>query len=400
MRVGPGAGTHLTYCTNIHPGETWPEVRDAVAKHTVAVKRRISPNAPFGLGLRLSAGAATALAAPRELAEFRALLAEEGLYVFTINGFPFGDFHGTRVKEQVYRPDWSEPLRITYSNTLADVLAALLPSGVEGSISTVPVGFAPRFASATAKSEAVRGLLAHAMHLHRVRDQRGVTIGLALEPEPGCVLETTRDAVLYFESTLLRRETLAGHARSLGCSVTDAESSLRRHLGLCIDTCHAAVEFESATESLDEVERAELRVLKLQLTAGLRVDPGALDALASLRAFADDVYLHQVVARRGEGYERRLDLPAALDELAPSLRPGEEWRVHFHVPLYLEALSPLGGTHGFVEAVLARQKRRPVSTHLEVETYTWSVLPERHRTADVDDGIARELRWVAERLAT
>ncbi len=397
MRVGAESGAHLTYCTNIHAGETWPEVRSIVERHVVAVKRRIAAASSFGIGLRLSALAAEGLARPAALDDFRKLLADHDLYVFTINGFPYGNFHDRRVKEAVYRPDWSEPARLAYTDLLADLLADLLPSGIDGTVSTVPIGFAPRIRAPGAEVVAAAAVLAHAAHLHRLRERTGKTIGLALEPEPACRLETTRDAIDYFERQLFTRDAIARHARAIGCGGSEAESSLRRHLGLCFDTCHAAVQFEDPIESIEQIERAGIRILKVQLTAGLRVKPSAEGAIPTLRAFADDVYLHQVVIRRGEHLDHCLDLPEALDALRRP-EPDDEWRVHFHVPLFLEALSPLSGTQSFVESLLRRHRQRTVSHHFEVETYTWEVLPESHRLDDVISGIERELRWVMERM--
>jgi sugar phosphate isomerase/epimerase len=397
MRIGAASDAHLTYCTNIHAGETWPEVRSIVARHVVALKQRIAPATSFGIGLRLSARAAEGLAEPAALDDFRGLLGQHDLYVFTINGFPYGDFHDRRVKEDVYRPDWSEPRRLAYSDLLADLLAELLPSGIDGTVSTVPIGFAPRIRAADAEAIAASAVLAHAAHLHRLRERTGKTVGLALEPEPGCRLETTGDAIDYFEQHLYSRAAIARHARTIGTDGSEAEASLRRHLGLCFDTCHAAVQFEDPVESIERIERAGIPILKVQLTAGLRVKPSAEGAISALRSFADDVYLHQVVIRRGEELEHCLDLPDALDALNEPARD-DEWRVHFHVPLFLEALSPLAGTQSFVESLLRRHRRHAVSHHFEVETYTWNVLPESHRHDDVISGIERELRWVMERL--
>jgi hypothetical protein len=249
----------------------------------------------------------------------------------------------------------------------------------------------------SAEAIAVSAVLAHAAHLHRLRERTGKTIGLALEPEPACRLETTRDAIDYFERHLFARAAIERHARSIGSDDGEAEASLRRHLGICFDTCHAAVQFEDPIESIELVERAGIRILKVQLTAGLRVNPSAEGAMRTLRAFADDVYLHQVVIRRAESFEHCLDLPEAMDALKP-IASDDEWRVHFHVPLFLEALGPLSGTQAFVEALLRRHRQRAISHHFEVETYTWDVLPASHRLDDVISGIERELRWVMERL--
>ena len=389
------SGHHLAYCTNIHPGESWAEVRAQLARHLPSVKAQVSPDRPFGVGLRLSDQAARALEDPHALAEFCAFLASEGLYVFTINGFPFGAFHGTRVKDRVYRPDWREPARLAYSDACARVLAALLPDGVEGSVSTVPVGYKAHFA-ATGLEGAADMLLRHAATLASIARETGRTVALALEPEPCCVIETVEEAVAFFETHLFSTAAIQRFAALAG--VENAEELLRRHLGLCLDACHAAVEFEDADALLDRLAAAGIRIAKLQLSAGLVVEGPYTATRDALTPFAEDSYLHQVVERDRTGALTRYeDLPDALAQL-PDQPDGREWRIHFHVPIWAERLGAFASTRPFLERLLERHRHTPVSPHLEVETYTWDVLPAEHRGLPVEDAIARELLWVRQRL--
>ena len=365
------AGAHLTYCTNIHPAESWPEVRANLERFVVAVKAKVAPDVPFGVGLRLSAQAAYELAAPSELAALQRLLAEHGLYVFTINGFPYGPFHGTPVKAEVYRPDWLEPERVTYTNRLADLLVELLPDGVDGTISTVPGCFRARVAPDAGVRMA--GHLAQCTsHLADLERRTGRHITLALEPEPCCSMETLAEAIAFF----------------------GAHDFDRRYLGICLDACHAAVEFEDLGASLAALRAAGISIAKVQLGAGLRIAPVGDAERHALARFAEGVYLHQVVARRGEELVRYVDLPEALADPDAS----DEWRVHFHVPIFRAELGEMGSTQAFLAELLAEHARDPISTHLEVETYTWDVLPAEFRDEPIVDAVARELRWVLERL--
>jgi sugar phosphate isomerase/epimerase len=351
MRVGR---SHLTYCTNIHAGESWAEVRANLERHVRAVKQRVCPDAPFGVGLRLSARAAHELD-PGELRDF---LDRNGLYVFTINGFPHGTFHGTPVKEAVYRPDWLETERVAYTQRLADVLAVLLPDGVTGSISTVPGCFRARGNDAARITD----------NLARAVGRFDPRITLALEPEPACLLETIADAAAFFAAHPIDR------------------------VALCLDTCHAAVEFED----LDAVLALGLPIAKIQLSCGLRVTPVDDAARDALAPYAEGVYLHQVVARRGTALTHYVDLPDALADRADA----DEWRIHFHVPIFREALGPFTSTQPFLASVLAAHARAGISPHLEIETYTWDVLPPELRSEPIEDAIARELAWVVKRLVT
>lgn len=402
MRItAPGGTVHLTYCTNIHKGESWAETRAALEAHLPEVKARVSPDAPMGVGLRLSALAARELAAGEELARFRTWLDREGFYVFTLNGFPYGPFHGTRVKEEVYQPDWSRPERVAYTKLLAELLAALLPEepGLEGSISTVPLSFRPLAVDLGLLPKAVRNLLQAAADLVEVERRTGRTIALALEPEPHCLLETVEEAVTFLEQRILAPEPVAIFARMAGLPYAGAEAVLRRHLGVCLDVCHAAVEFEDLPAALRRLEAAGIAVPKLQLSAALEVPevgPGAVERLAR---FEDGVYLHQVVERGPRGRLRRFrDLADAFAEAASA--QGRTWRVHCHVPVFVDQLDGLASTQSTLAEVLAIQRERPISRHLEVETYTFDVLPPELRAPGVDEAIARELEWARERLLT
>jgi sugar phosphate isomerase/epimerase len=402
VKLAVPGGPHLTYCTNIHPGESWAEVRANLERHVTRVKAAVAPARPFGVGLRLSAQAAAALARPAALDAFRAFLDDQGLYVFTINGFPYGPFHGTRVKDEVYLPDWLDDERLAYSDRLAELLAALLPedAGLEGTVSTVPGAFKGRVGGPADEARMADLMIRHAAGLHRLRERTGRTVSLALEPEPCCHLETLDETVRFFEGRLFAAPAVAAFGRLAGLAGGEREAALRRHLGVCFDACHMAVEFEDAGAGLRALARAGIRVGKIQVSAGLRVgmDPADRALVDALRPFAEGVYLHQVVERRDGRLTRYLDLPDALEAAARDGRGSREWRIHFHVPLFREELGPFASTQDYLRGVLALLRLEAHSPHLEVETYTWDVLPEEYRREDIAAAVARELRWVLDQL--
>lgn len=359
-------GRLITYCTNVHAGESWAEVFDALTAHIPAVKAAVSPGRPFPIGLRLSSRAALELT-PAENARFAAWLREHGCYVPTLNGFPYGDFHGDRVKERVYLPDWRSPERAAYSMRLADLLAGWLPEGMTGSISTVPVGF--KAALGEADLPAVRRqLLAVLDHLRELERRSGRRIVLALEPEPGCRLETTEEACRFFADLGL-------------------PADLRPHLGLCYDCCHQAVQFEDPAQSLARLAAAGVPIAKVQVSSALRlVEPEQAD----LRPYCEPRYLHQVVVRRRDGGLHRYDdLPQALERHVKAA--GDEWRCHFHVPIFSPGTGRIGTTRAFLEEILPRL---PAQLLLEVETYTWEVLPPELRPGTLTESIVHELQWL------
>jgi hypothetical protein len=384
--VVPSHDALLGYCTNVHAGATLDRTRAALAEHALAVKARVSPDLPMGLGLWLSNRAVAELSRADAVEQLSAWLGERGLFAFTLNGFPYGDFHEPVVKLRVYEPDWTRRERLDYTIALARILAGLLGERSEGSISTLPVGWAARLLSRDAQALAAQHQLLAADALARIEAETGKWIHLDLEPEPGCLLETSDDVVAWFERWLLPQGD---------------ERRIRRHLRICHDVCHHAVMFERQEHVLRRYRERGLAVGKVQLSSALRVpfeqmEPAEVErARSALQPFAEERYLHQTVVREpGSGRCRFFaDLPAALEELGPR-RPGGEWRVHYHVPLYLERIGALTTTAAETREVLALAARLCDVRHFEAETYAWSVLPEPLRQPDLATGIARELEWV------
>ena len=339
-------GQHLTYCTNIHPAIGWDAVRESLRAHAPALKARLSPDAPFGIGLRLSGAESSELLQGSRLADFKAWLDGEGLYVFTINGFPHGTFHGQPVKADVHAPDWRSEERVAYTLRLAEILGALLPDDVDGTISTNPLSYRPWLDS--------DGWALATRNIVRVCDElRGTRIALAIEPEADGALATVHELIEWWPDEL--------------------------NATVCFDACHSAVAYEEPDAALDALDAAGIRVGKAQLSAALTV-PG--DAHEELRAFADPIYLHQVT--EAGSLRTWPDLPEAL-----SANGSEEWRVHFHVPIFIERYGALEST----QEHLRRCIERVDTAHLEIETYTWDVLPADLKVSSVDS-IAREYEWV------
>ena len=396
MRIG-AEGIHLTYCSNIHPGESWADVRANIGRYFPAVRDRVAPGQLFGIGLRLSARAARELGIGDALAEFREFLDRNKLYVFTINGFPYGTFHGTRVKEEVYLPDWRDEERLRYTDELADLLAQLLPDGVEGSISTVPGAFKPAMRNGADVDRIADNMLRHVAKLVDIKRRGGRHIALAIEPEPHCYLETVEESVRFFRGHLFSASAVRRLGELADLDPVAAADALHDHIGLCLDLCHAAVEFEDPAGCIRELAQAGIRITKLQISAGLRLPELTAAAVTALKQFDDPVYLHQVVEEGPNGIRRYVDLPEAL-ATATGKADGREWRVHCHVPIFMDDLGAFSSTQSFISEVLDIHRRRPVSGHLEVETYTWNALPEHLRAGGMEQAIARELNWVKDVL--
>jgi hypothetical protein len=366
---------HLAYCTNIHRGNDWPETLASLEKYTLAVKERVSPDRPYAIGLRLSDLASRQLSEPRTLDHFRNWLAQHNCYVFTINGFPFGQFHGTRVKEQVYRPDWTQPDRLAYTNRLFDLLARLLPEDVEGSVSTLPGSFKEFIHTPEQRAQICENLWRCLDHVSECSARHGRHLHLDVEPEPLGLFETSAETVRFFQEMEQHRP---------------GDPRLLAFLGVNYDACHLAVEYEEPAAVVAALQKQGIRIGKIHLSSALKIVPDP-PAREWLRLFADDTYLHQVVARAPDGSLRRdKDLDVALER-----PPGDlEWCIHFHVPLHAEAL-----THGHTTAphlleLLDLLALEPgLCPHLEMETYTWEVLPEELRANSVIEQVVREYDW-------
>src|SRR5205814_615177 len=115
------------------------------------------------------------------------------------------------------------------------------------------------------------------------------------------------------------------------------------------------------------------------------------------KMFADDIYLHQVIARKSDGSLLRYrDLPVALEKNEPA----DEWRIHFHIPLYASPSAGLDTTIDHTLSLLDWLAIHPdVCRHLEMETYTWAVLPPDLKSANVTDQLVREYEWILPQLA-
>jgi len=384
MKIGPDL--HLAYCTNVHRGETWAEIFAALERHTLPVRRRVAPGRSYAIGLRLGRAAAAELARPATLHAFQRWLERHDCYVFTINGFPYGSFHGTRVKEQVYAPDWSTRERLDYTLELFRLLAQLLPPGVTGSVSTVPVSCkAFEAADPSIRLKAFAHLSACARALADLCARRGRDLHLGLEPEPLCSLETSAETVGFFA------------AWRASDPAVDRDSLLAR-LGVNYDCCHLAVEFESPAAALDRLCAAGVRLSKVHLSSALRVKPDAAGRLA-LADFVEPVYLHQVIVGSGSTIRRRfLDLPEALADRIPA-QSDDEWRVHFHVPLHAAPGAPLADTRDHLTGALDWLQAHPgACAHFEMETYTWEVLPPALRLP-LAAHLVHEYAWTLRELA-
>jgi sugar phosphate isomerase/epimerase len=398
MKVSTNPPVHLTYCLNVHPGESWAENFTAIRQKAAAVRRIVAAGEPFGLGLRLSCRAADELASGENLPDFREYLRENGLYVFTVNGFAYGQFHETTVKENVYKPDWTNATRRDYTNLLGDILAALLEENAAGSISTVPVAYGPPVTGEEYVKTAVGMLAESAMHMDELRRRTGREIVIALEAEPGCLLETTSQVIAFFAGPLAEDGCRRLHEQ-FGVPAAGAKEILARHIGVCFDTAHQAVEFENLSESLRRLREAGIRIAKIQLSSALALKPTP-ENLQRLRKFDEEVYLHQVRVRPGAGDNPLplADLPDALASRDPAVTTADEWRVHFHVPLFFDERQALGSTSKMLTGKFAELLRGGVCPHLEIETYTWGVLPNGECNTDIVKGIAKEFQWVKENL--
>lgn len=401
MKLSSG---HLSYCTNIHSGESWKDHFASLQKNFPLIKARVCPEQPMGIGLRLSNSASIDLLREANLADFKKWLAANNTYVFTMNGFPYGDFHHAVVKDKVHAPDWTSPGRLEYTLRLFQLLAKLLPAGMEGGISTSPLSYRHWFPNPLLSGKAIEtgtlNIIKIAEELFLIKKSSGIRMHLDIEPEPDGLLETGPEFIDWFLNKLVPM------ARTLlpvwlKISEQEAEDCIREHICLCYDVCHFAIGYEPHREILEKLSELGIRIGKIQISAALKAAMPAdrnvrTNIAAAFSKFNEPTYLHQVVARNTEGgLLRYRDLPEALADSENPLV--NQWRAHFHVPVFIEDLGLLQSTQADIIEVLKIQRSKPFTEHMEIETYTWEVLPDSLKVP-VDQSIIRELNWVREIL--
>ncbi|MET3113377.1 hypothetical protein AAKU52_001100 [Pedobacter sp. CG_S7] len=391
---------HLTYCTNIHSGKNWTEDFDILKQNFPVIKKAVAPVQSFGIGLRLSHAASLELLDAATLTKFKQWLQENDAYVFTINGFPYGDFHHTVVKADVHTPDWTTTDRRDYTIRLFKILESLLPEGMDGGISTSPLSYRHWFKTAEALNQAkytsTRHIIEVIKELNIIYQQTGKLMHLDLEPEPDGIIETGREYIDWFENELLVIG-IPEFVKSFNISAAEAENAIKKHLCLCYDVCHFAVGYEVHEYVLTELAKKGLKVGKIQISAALKANLNRSaeereKIKSSFETFNEPTYLHQVVAAKKDGQLLRYpDLPQALEDF--NNKAVEQWRAHFHIPISVKEIGLLQSTQDDILKVLEIQKNTPFTNHLEVETYTWGVLPEQLKLP-ITQSIINELNWV------
>jgi len=386
---------HLSYCSNIHPGEIWAQHFAELQKNVPLVKAQVAHNQAMGLGLRIANQASLDLQDSSAFEALKSWLDKENLYVFTLNGFPYGGFHDTIVKDQVHAPDWTTQERYDYTLRLAHILAKLLPENEhEGGISTSPISYKYWWNSPEKLHDATKkgtlALLELVVALAALEKSTGKWIHIDIEPEPDGILENHGEFVDWYETVylpmgieFLGKKGMAG-----------AENLLRRHVQLCFDICHYGVSFDKPEICIQELADKQIPVGKIQISSALRVDlrENPLAQIETLKKYHEPVYLHQVKALGKDGsFIQYRDLDEAIADFNPDR--DDEWRVHFHVPLFLENYGILGSTQQEIRETMAIQKTNPFTRHLEIETYTWGVLPTEFQVP-MDQSISREIQYI------
>jgi hypothetical protein len=389
---------HLTYSTLVHAGDNWDQMRASVEEFVPKVKRRLGVEGKFGVSLRISGDSQKTLSESAEArSDLKKFLEDEGLYVFTINAFPYGPFKGQRVMERVYEPDWTTNQRVEYTKSIADILVDITDADTSPSIQTAPLAFAPNVSDENYIARFTTSVFEVLAHLYHLEARTGRRVKLSIEPEPACYLETTDETVAFFKERMHAPAGVAELAKIAQIPLSEAEGAIKRYLGIVFDIGHQSVGFEDIPQSLEKLVNAGIPIFKLQEAAALWVESLSLDIIPELRRFTDTIYLSQTSLKTAEGIVKYLNLGEALDAYEANPVP-TEMRTHFHVPVFLEEIGPFKTTRFAVQQALAMHRKQPLSDHLEIETYTWDVLPAELKTGDIVDYVSRELEFVMKEL--
>jgi hypothetical protein len=393
---------HISYCTNIHSGESWSETFLNLKTYVVEVRDKLSPDDLFGIGLRLSAQACEDLMGNKELKLFKEWLCDNMLYVFTLNGFPYGNFHKERVKENVHMPDWQTEERVAYTMNLVNVLAEILPDDCHGSISTSPVSYKGWHTSEkeidTALKIGAHNFLRMVERLHMIYEQTNKVIHIDIEPEPDGLIENSGQVIYFFKEYLIP-QAFEYLPSILGVNVEEVEAIVKRHIRICYDVCHFALAYEDPEEAMFKLQRAGIGIGKVQVSSALKVIFAGKDLKIlkeELSDFDEPIYLHQVTEKRkGGGIVRYSDLGPAIHQLNPD--EAEEWLIHFHVPVFASDYKHFSSTQNEIIKTIQVLKHHNFCDLLEVETYTWEILPAELRE-DLVSSITREIDWLTKHL--
>jgi hypothetical protein len=398
MNLGKGLG-HLTYSTLVHPADDWDQLWKSVNTYLPQVKARMAPNQKFGVCLRTSAPSAAALSAdPSKRAALKQFFADNDLYLYTANAFVYGVFKKQIIKEEVYEPDWRTDDRVEYTMQVANLLADLAPEGIEPSIQSAPLGFKPRVTGDDVVQAYTANVIRVVAHLVKLHKETGKVVTLGLEPEPRCFLETTDETIDYFTKTLFSGETAQRLAKATGLNEADAAIAMRKHMGVVFDIGHQAVGFEHIPTSLQKLVDSDVQIVKLQEAASMYMPGVTQKTVDALQAFAKTIYLSQTCQKKDGKTTWFMNLEDAFEDWYKNPGP-RDWRTHFHVPVFLNDLGAFGTTRYALEEALAFHKKTPLSAHLEIETYTWDVLPDHLKTGDIVEYVCREMDWVKGQLA-
>jgi hypothetical protein len=359
----------------------------------------MAPHEKFGVCLRTSAPSAAVLSAePAKRATLKQFFADEDLYLYTANAFVYGVFKKQVIKEEVYEPDWRTPERREYTKQVATLLAELAPEGINPSIQSAPLGFKPRVTGKDVVEAYTSNVIDVVAHLVQLEQKTGKVVTLGLEPEPRCYLETTDETITYFQDYLFAPQTAERLAKATGLHAADAAAAMQRHMGVVFDIGHQSVGYEDIPASLRKLVAAGVPIVKLQEAAAVYMPDVTQKTVDALQSFAKTIYLSQTCQQKDGRTTWFLNLEDAFEAFQTDPGP-REWRTHFHVPVFLNDLGGAFGTTRFaLEQALAVHKQTPLSTHLEIETYTWDVLPSHLKTGDIVDYVCRELDWVKGQL--
>jgi hypothetical protein len=398
MDLGKGLG-HLTYSTLVHQTDNWDQLWKSVNTYLPAVKARVAPQQKFGVCLRTSAPSIEMLSQDAtKVADLKQFFKDQDLYLYTANAFVYGVFKKQVIKEDVYEPDWRTPERREYTKQVANLLATLAPEGVNPSIQSAPLGFKPKGTGPDIAKAYTDNIVDVVAHLVKLEKDTGKVVSLGLEPEPRCYLETTDETVTYFNDYLFAPQTAEQLAKKAGIHAADAAAAMKKFMGVVFDIGHQSVGYEDIPVSLQKLVDNGVPIVKLQEAASMHIPEVTQEKVDALQAFAKTIYLSQTCQRKDGTTQWFLNLEDAFEDWYKNPGP-REWRTHFHVPVFLTELGHGFGTTRFaLEQALAFHKKTPLSTHLEIETYTWDVLPEHLKTGDIVEYVTRELDWVKGQL--
>jgi hypothetical protein len=382
----------LSYCTNIHFGESWEEVFYILKFHSRKLRNAFLKMDQFGIGLRLSNSSIINLSKSSFFFDFLFWLKINNFYIKSVNGFPYSFFGSNYIKDNVYLPDWSNFKRYIYSRRIIILFSNFLNKNNFGGISTLPLSYKYFFCNYSYNNlyiKSIKYLYSLLILLNDIYVNNKIFIHLDIEPEPDCVVSNTLDYINFFKKWLLDRIILYFLKKKIHMFILN-------YFRICFDICHSSVEFESICQSFNSIFLFNIKFGKFQISSSLKIDKMNFYNSYVFSYLPETPYIHQVYGKTF--YDNIITYKdISLAHILLYKKKIVEYRIHYHVPIFFDKYEIFESTQQYIIEFFKLLKKRNAFYIFEIETYTFDILP-CYLKLNILYSLKREYDWVIKNL--